>query len=519
MVTCIKTNTDSELYFKENEVVGNICQKYIDGLIGKQKEVFKDIIFWYLAEPEEKLLTLSGSAGTGKSHLLQQVLKALKEIAETHPEICRYSVALAAPTHKAIQVLNEYSEKAGIFPYIATIHSLLHVIPGQYDAKGKQVLKENKSSSQPHISEFRLVCVDECSMIDEELFAYISNSITPKILFMGDSCQLPPVRNEKDDENKEDNGKLAPIKTSPTFNLRVLNLTEPLRYGGAIADYATAIRLSMESSNPSFVRGKDFIKGDEPNITVLNQEDWESKFISMLEKDSLNVRAIAWTNNRVSSLADSARQIIYRDKIEYHVGEVLAAKELVSIEQTVNGRLRKKVLLYSCQECTVKSVSQTQVKIPGTNILITAFKLDLDSQKDSFTLYTPTKESLEKLVKPYLKQFKAKILETNPKARGGMWREYYECLEALCLSAKGNQIMYRLTYAGTMTCHQAQGSGYEHVFVDIGNLSGCQNLQMRARLIYTAITRSKSHLYVLDKYLNPAVLEEKTTNKIRKFFS
>ena len=114
------------------------------------------------------LSIITGGPGTGKTHVAKEIAKALGANAR---------VVLTAPTGKAAARLRS------VDPSAATLHSLLSIRSEKDFAKGSGYLKAD------------LLIVDESSMIDAKLFAYLLASIQSgtRIVFLGDGNQLPPV--------------------------------------------------------------------------------------------------------------------------------------------------------------------------------------------------------------------------------------------------------------------------------------------------------------------------------------
>lgn len=81
---------------------------------------------------------LRGYAGTGKTYCIQKVIKSLQQLNS------KIKIAVCAPTHRAVHVLQEMALHAGLKVDITTLHSLLHVMPGEYDETGRPKLKPNK---------------------------------------------------------------------------------------------------------------------------------------------------------------------------------------------------------------------------------------------------------------------------------------------------------------------------------------------------------------------------------------
>ena len=58
---------------------------------------------------------------------------------------------------------------------------------------------------------------------------------------------------------------------------------------------------------------------------------------------------------------------------------------------------------------------------------------------------------------------------------------------------------YLLIFGYSSTIHKSQGSTYRNIFLDINNCSFFKrNLSTYNKLLYTAVTRTKDMLYILD---------------------
>lgn len=112
---------------------------------------------------QNKIVALSGGAGTGKTSIVKFIAKAVK------------NPVLVAPTGKAANRLREATGYSA-----QTIHSLL-----QYN--GLRFLKKDLSSCS--------VIVDEASMVDSDLMYEIIKRNPQKLILVGDGNQLPPVGN------------------------------------------------------------------------------------------------------------------------------------------------------------------------------------------------------------------------------------------------------------------------------------------------------------------------------------
>lgn len=172
------------------------------------------------------MFSLSGFAGTGKTTLLQHLIEGLP----IRP-LC------AAPTGKAASVLR--SKLRGVI--VKTVHQLIYQPQGDSVRKLEELeaklaaavaddkpiaglmvdIKEEKQRLATLRPKFtirpdneamrgKLLIVDEASMVDEMMMADLKKA-EAKVLFVGDSGQLPPVRGESWFIKREHNATLTQI--------------------------------------------------------------------------------------------------------------------------------------------------------------------------------------------------------------------------------------------------------------------------------------------------------------------
>ncbi len=125
---------------------------------------------------------LTGHAGTGKTYLMQRLTKNM--LAN------KRRVILSAPTHKAVTVLARKLAEARIEGVTCrTIHSVLSL---KAKPQTDRLVFQRDRGAEPVTAD--VVVVDECSMVDEDLFRHIKRHLPNAfVLFVGDPAQLPPV--------------------------------------------------------------------------------------------------------------------------------------------------------------------------------------------------------------------------------------------------------------------------------------------------------------------------------------
>ncbi len=194
-----------------------------NSLSADQAKALNDFIIWLDKGSVDTPFLLSGCAGSGKTFLSRRFLRIVEE-----RDICW---TVAAPTHKAVGVLCNALEKEGLSPtwHPSTIHRLLRL---RLKRRGNLEICEQTDQTSKSLDQLGLVLIDEASMIDSNLLEIVlqcSNSLKTRLVFVGDSAQLPPVG-----ENK-----------SPVFLLQraqKVSLNEVMRHKGPVLALANLIK-------------------------------------------------------------------------------------------------------------------------------------------------------------------------------------------------------------------------------------------------------------------------------------
>jgi len=131
----------------------------------------------FLRDPERHSFVLAGYAGTGKTTLLENIAGYIRKL--------KCECLLTAPTNRAVRVL---ADKIPAHPG-RTLHSMLYDAP---DEQGNWI---------PHVEfeQNQVVVCDEASMVGQQVHADLMNRIMAakaKLIYTGDSFQLPPVGND-----------------------------------------------------------------------------------------------------------------------------------------------------------------------------------------------------------------------------------------------------------------------------------------------------------------------------------
>lgn len=138
-----------------------------------QKSALKAISDWQ-KNPDKPYFVLAGGAGTGKSTLLRYIAEELG--------VRKDLVLFCTLTGKAALVLRRKGVPA------STIHSSIYEVNIRIEDE-KEIIDFRKKSN----IFYDLIIVDEASMITQEIFRDLLSFGKP-IIFVGDSYQLPPIK-------------------------------------------------------------------------------------------------------------------------------------------------------------------------------------------------------------------------------------------------------------------------------------------------------------------------------------
>ena len=180
--------------WSEDEILENI-----NSLNSKQRDVFNVVHNWakdyvkYNGKVKPIHIFLSGSGGTGKSHLVKTIYNAVSSTFLLRSKDAeKPRVLLLGPT--GISAVNIGG---------TTIHSALGIRPG---AKLNGLSEKAKASLRNKLSEVKLIMLDEVSMVSSDLWTDFDARLAEifktiglpfaglSMVLIGDFLQLPPVK-------------------------------------------------------------------------------------------------------------------------------------------------------------------------------------------------------------------------------------------------------------------------------------------------------------------------------------
>lgn len=424
------------------------------------------------------IFLLKGYAGTGKTTLIASWLKPLLKQG--------YKVVLMAPTGRAAKVMSTYAKaKAN------TIHKRIYFAQQNKQGGIQFTLQKNKFRKAVFI-------VDEASMIGDEqssaqlfqngsllqdLISYVQQGDRCKLVFVGDTAQLPPVKQE-----------LSPALDQNYLSLHFstevseVELSEVLRQDAlsGILHNATNLRNIMHENIDDHFQ---FLIRNKTDITHL-QDGYDIQ--GALEDGYKDVgrtenTIIVRSNKRANQYNRQIRTQIMSLENDLAVGDLLLVVKnnyfwLTPESQAgfiANGDVIEILRILSFHELYGFRFAKVHVQLvdyPDQDAFDTVLILDaLDAEGHALT-YEQSNELYQKVRQDY---------SHLPK-----YKQYPEVKK----NPFFNALQVKFAYA--LTCHKAQGGQWKRVFIEKPYLPEGPSVDYY-RWLYTAITRASEHLFLI----------------------
>ncbi|CAM1371002.1 ATP-dependent DNA helicase [Tenacibaculum xiamenense] len=450
----------------------------------RQNELLNELTNFIFEDNNRALFVLKGYAGTGKTTTISTVVNNLWRAGK--------KAVLLAPTGRAAKVISGYSGKQAF-----TIHKKIYFPKKQGSGGVSFVMQPNKHTNTIFI-------VDEASMISDEkqnsklfengsllddLISYVYSGKNCKIVFIGDTAQLPPVKLNVSPALEAD-------KLSFEFNKEIteIELNEVVRQQGdsGILFNATDLRLLIQNDAVDFKFDTDF-----PDIVRLQDGyDIQDAITSAYDGDIgvEDTAIIVRSNKRANQYNQQIRTKIRGQESEISTGDYVMVvknnyfwlKDSSSAGFIANGDICEVLRIRNIKELYGFKFAEVEVRMidyPDMQPFETVLLLDtLTSESPSLTyeesnrLYEAVKEDFAHEKSKY-KQF-----------MGVKKNKYFNALQV------------KFSYA--MTCHKSQGGQWKTIFIEQPYLPDGPNVEY-LRWLYTAVTRAQEKLYLIgfkDEY-------------------
>lgn len=447
--------------------------------LGKEQQealvLIKDFI-----NSKKHVFTLQGFAGTGKSTIIKEISQYLEG------NIIPY--VLCAPTHKAKLVLEKFAEREGM-----TLHKLLGLTPNmellELDFKDLMFKINNDCLLFPNNG---VVVCDEASMVNDDLFDLLLNKLIRfkcKIIFVGDKAQLRPV-------NAKNYSKVFEVED--TFTLKHIYRQE------AESGLSAVLPILRDSIIPIF---NSHIGTNGSVICFNNTLSFFREAIPYFRKavknsDILEVKMLAYTNNRVNALNHKVREVLFGNENEYNKFEFLTGFDNLEYGNFKFWNSMDYIII----DEPVKKNMQIPffLNLPGYTLNL--YDASSNSASEVFILSKEIEQDYLISLAYTIEQIRLEAIDlSNKKARSAAlkWKDYYKLMKSFAtpfdLYLDERLIRKKsFDYGYGVTVHKSQGTSVNNVFIDMKDISICRDREELRQLQYVAVSRTRTNAFILQ---------------------
>ncbi|MCQ2299592.1 MAG: AAA family ATPase [Bacteroidales bacterium] len=444
-----------------------------------------ELLSEFLFDPDpHSAFMLKGYAGTGKTSLVSAIIQSAPQL--------KIKTLLLAPTGRAAKVLSGYSHRKAY-----TIHKKIYTTVIDPSGNVHCVRAQNKHA-------YTLFIVDEASMIGtdsmegalfgrrsllEDLIEYVEEGSHCRLLFIGDTAQLPPV-------GSMESPALSVEYLQSISDLKIFDyeLTEVVRQESqsGILHNATQIRDRI-----SFMEDFDEVEmplfdlGSHKDVVRLNGEDLEdtlnSEYSNFSQED---VVFVTRSNKRANQFNQEIRnRILYREE-EINAGDYLMVVKNnyfwldkdSDMGFIANGDIIEVLAVRNHQDLYgfhFVDIIARFIDYPDAPNLECKIMLEtLHSESPSLT-----KDESQQLFSSVMEDY-ADVAIKSERLRMVRENPYFNALQ--------------VKFAYALTCHKTQGGQWATVFIDQGYMTDDLLNKEYLRWLYTAITRATHKVYLLN---------------------
>ncbi|MDT8415303.1 MAG: AAA family ATPase [Flavobacteriaceae bacterium] len=434
----------------------------------------------FLTDPQTAdVFVLKGFAGTGKTTMLNTLIKSLKGTP--------YRFVQMAPTGRAAKVMKRATHEEA-----TTIHKKIYYPKSDKKGGVSFTLQENKHKQT-------LFLVDEASMISDEvsdakffengslledLLFYVAAGEACKLIFIGDTAQLPPVKQLLSPALNEK--QLSGRFIQEVMHIELDEVMRQVKDSGILYN-ATVLRNYLQANTVAQIQLKT--SGFEDVIRLVDgyeiQEALNSAFSqSGREETTVIVRS----NKRANLYNQQIRERIFFKESELSEGDFLMVvknnyfwlEKDAAAGFIANGDMIEVVKLIRIEELYGFKFAKVKVRMVDYEDQA-AFECVL--LLDTLTSEGPslTYEESNRLYQEVSKDFASE-------------RSKYKQFLKIKTNPYFNALQVKFSYA--ITCHKSQGGQWKNVFVEHPYLPNGYD-EDALRWLYTAFTRASEKLYLI----------------------
>jgi len=461
-----------------------IVKKFPHKPTQKQSQLLDLLADFVFNEDNQLLFLLKGYAGTGKTTTISTFVNSLHKAGK--------KAVLLAPTGRAAKVISGYAKRQAF-----TIHKKIYFPKKQSNGSVSFVKQTNKHTNTVFI-------VDEASMIADasqsikmfenssvlaDLISYVYQGKNCKLVFIGDTAQLPPVKLAISPALDAD--KLTYDYQKKVIEIELDEVMRQHENSGILAN-ATYLRLLIQQEAVHF----QFDLGFADIIRLEDGYDVQDAITSAYDAGGVEDMAfIVRSNKRANQYNQQIRLEIRGQENEISTGDYVMVvknnyywlKDSSEAGFIANGDICEVMRINTIKELYGFRFAEVEIRM-----------IDYPDQKPFETVLLLDTLSSESPSLPYEESNKLYQAVKEDFAHQTKYKQF--------LSVKNNKyfnaLQVKFSYA--MTCHKSQGGQWKTVFVEQPYLPEGVSVAY-LRWLYTAVTRAQEKLYLIgfsDDYFN-----------------
>jgi exodeoxyribonuclease-5 len=465
------------------EIIKRFSQHILDSFpyepTSGQLELIEKLSSYVISTERTGIFILKGFAGTGKTTVVSTLVHVLRKY--------KINSVLLAPTGRAAKVLASYSKQQAF-----TIHKYIYYIGRSADGSMKITLGKNKLKDA-------VFFVDEASMIPDtsvndsrfsvtgsllqDLITFVDDGINCKLIFIGDTAQLPPVG----------------IDVSPAldveymgknffFKIHHYELKDVVRQANKSGILSNANHVRRLIAKPRFdhiLNTTAYADTFQINGNMLS-EQLENSYDKVGMEETV---IITRSNKRARLFNQEVRKRILYKEDDIEAGDLLmvvknnyywlannengfiANGDIIEIQSITN---REEMYGFHFADVNIRFIDADEESVLEVKILLDTLLSDSASmsKEENRIFYEEVMKDYEDIPS---KARRFRELKKNP---------YFNALQ--------------VKYAYALTCHKTQGGQWKHVFVDQGYLFDDMLNKEYLRWLYTAFTRARRKLFLIN---------------------
>jgi exodeoxyribonuclease-5 len=465
------TKTAQEFYI-------NLVEKFPFEPTNSQDSLLTKLTDFILENNNNAIFIIKGYAGTGKTTAISTVVNNLWRIGKKS--------VLLAPTGRAAKVISGYSNRPAF-----TIHKKIY-----YPKKNKSggvdfTLQTNKHSNT-------IFFVDEASMISDapigvklfeagslldDLISYVYSGVNCKLVLIGDTAQLPPVKLA-----------ISPALDAEKLTLNYqkdvieIELSEVMRQHADSGILLNATELRLILANNGFADFQ-FQLGYPDLIRLIDGYDIEDAINAAYTNIGVeDTTFIVRSNKRANQYNQQIRSKIRSQENEISSGDyiMVVKNNYFWLEETseagfiANGDICEILEIFSIKELYGFRFAEVKIRMidyPNQKPFETVLLLDTLTSESPSLSYDDSNRLYQEVAKDF-----------------GHESSKYKQLLSIKKNNFFNALQIKFAYA--VTCHKSQGGQWKTVFIEQPYLPEGQNIEY-LRWLYTAVTRAQEKVYLI----------------------